>query len=173
MRPLMRRMDSASTLIPSAQLADPEVADRERTRVIALDADEPARRKPVFRVPGELARGDALLPVLAPEVVLDDFDSVQPVLDVIAAHEEPRPVPLIVRLRNSRRDTVERVVGPGCRERVPAILGVGVVEQLVLGRTPVDVVVLARAAVKDTAVAALADLPLELELEVAEAPVRY
>src|SRR5579864_1423975 len=176
----MRRIESASgtdmeisgTRIPSVQRADPDVADRERTGVIALDADEAARREPIVRVLGKLARSDALLPVLAPEVVFDHLDAVQPVLDMIAAHHQPCAVPLIERFGDAGRHPVEGVIRPGSRERALAILGVGVIEQLVLGCTPVDVVVLTRAAVEDAAVAGFADLPLELELEVAIAPRR-
>src|SRR5215469_12891843 len=100
----MRRIDSAScadmelsaTLTPSAQLADADVADLERSGVIALDTDQAARGEPIVRVPGELARRHPLLPVVAPEIVLDDLDTVQPVLDVIAADDEACLVPVII-----------------------------------------------------------------------------
>src|SRR5579864_8026721 len=176
----MRRIESASgtdmeisgTRIPSVQRADPDVADRERAGVIALDSDEAARREPIVRVLGKLARSDALLPVLAPEVVLDHLHAVQPVLDMIASHHEACPVPLIERFGDARGHPVEGVIRPGGREWALAILGVGVIEQLILRRTPVDMDVLARAAVEDAAVAGFADFPLELELEVAIAPRR-
>src|SRR5215475_14550105 len=73
---------------PLGQLADADVADCQRAGVIALNTDEPRRRQPVVRVLGELARRDTLLPVLAPELVLDDLHPVQPVLDVIALDDE-------------------------------------------------------------------------------------
>src|ERR1700756_25481 len=107
----MRRMESASCtdmepsekLTPSSQLADADVAHLERAGVVALDTDQTARCEPVVRVLGELAARHAFLPVIAAEVVLDDPDAVQPVLDVIAAHDEPRLVPVIIGLRDARR----------------------------------------------------------------------
>ena len=63
---------------------------------------------------------------------------------------------------------IERVRRPRRRQSRLVVGGLVVVEQLVLGRAPVDVVVLLGAAIKDPRVARLADPPLELELEVAE-----
>jgi len=54
------------------------------------------------------------------------------------------------------------VRGTGAGEARLVIRALDVVEQLVLGRAPVDVVVLLGAAVEDAAVAGLADLPAEL-----------
>src|ERR1700733_2273738 len=136
--------------------------------MIALQPDEPAGCEPVVGVRGELARGDARLPVRALELVLDDLAAIQPVLDMVALHEQARFVPMIERVHDTGGRRIQREVGAGGRETALAVLGIRVIEQLVLRRAPVDVVVLARAAVEDTAVAGLANLPLELELEVAE-----
>src|SRR5690348_7785880 len=93
-------------------------------------------------------------------------------LDVRALHDDPRLVPVIERPHHPLRGTVERV-GGGCgREAAAAVGGVGVIEELVFGPAPVDVIVLARAAIEDAAVAGPPDLPLELELEIPEALLR-
>src|SRR5207244_9326753 len=123
-------------------------------------------------ISGKLARRDPALPVGALKLVFDDFAAVEPMLDVRALHHQPRLVPVIEREHHALRRTVERE-GGGCgREAAAAVGGVRVIEKLVFGCAPVDVIVLARAAIEDAAVAGLADLPLELELEIGEALLR-
>src|SRR5215469_958943 len=161
------------TVNPLGQLANAHVADGERPRVIALDADQAAGGHAVVRVGGEFAGRDLVLPVSALQLVVDDLVAVEPVLDMVAVQDDARFVPVVVRVRHAGRHTVEGEGGPGSREGALAVLGVGIIEQLIFGRTPVDVVVLARASIEDTAVARLADLPLELELEIAVRPARH
>src|SRR5207237_2629754 len=157
---------------PSRQLAYAHVADRERPGMIALDADQSALRHPVIGISRKLARRDPALPVGALELVFDDLAAVEPMLHVRAFHHYPRLVPVIVRPHHPFRRTVERE-GGGCgREAAAAVGCVRVIEKLVFGCAPVDVNVLARAAIEDAAVAGLADLPLELELEIGEALLR-
>src|SRR6202030_1679292 len=67
---------------------------------------------------------------------------------------------------------VEREGARGGGEATAAVRRVLVIEELIFRGAPVDVIVLACAAVKHTAVARLADLPLELELEISEALLR-
>src|SRR5581483_6349766 len=71
------------------------------------------------------------------------------------------------------RRRVHRIRGAGAREPRLVVGAVDVVEQLVFGGTPVDVVVFLGAAIEDARVAGVADLPFELELEVAELVFRH
>src|SRR5437879_2339466 len=93
-------------------------------------------------------------------------------LYVIAFYDEARLVPMIERQHDPGRCAVERVRGRGGREATAAVRRVLVIEELIFRAAPVDMIVLACAAVKDTAVASLADLPLELELEISKALLR-
>src|SRR6266699_1074396 len=120
----------------------------------------------------KLARRNQALPVSALELVFDHFAAIQPVLHVGALDHEPSLVPMVVWEHDARRRAVERVGGGGGREAAAAVGGVRVIQELVFGCAPVDVIVLARAAIEDAAVAALADLPFELELEIPEALLR-
>src|SRR3979490_351911 len=89
-----------------------------------------------------------------------------------ALYNESRLVPMIERQHDPGRCAVERVRGRGGGEATAAVRRVLVIEELIFRSAPVDMIVLACAAVKDTAVASLADLPLELELEISEALLR-
>src|SRR4030095_4243300 len=101
-------------------------------------------------------------------LVLDDFLPVEPVLDVRAVDDDARGVPLVVRFHDAGGGRAQREGVCGCAETTAAVGRVRVVQELVLRRAPEYVVVLPGAAVEHAAVAAFADLPLELELEVAE-----
>src|SRR5882672_7862351 len=116
----------------------------------------------------ELAGGDLRLPVGAPELVVDNLLPVQPMLDVRTLDDDPRRVPFAERLDDASGRLVERVCGGRGSQTFLPVRRIRIVEQLILRRAPVDVIVLARAAVEDPAVAALPDLPLEFELEIAE-----
>src|SRR4029077_3742145 len=172
----MRRIDSASvtdmetseTLMLSRQLPNPDVADRERPGMIALQAYQARRRQAVVRVLREFARGNPALPVGTLELIVDDFAAIEPMLYVIASYDEARLVPMIERQHDPGRCAVERVRSRGGREATAAVVRVLIIEELIFRSAPVDMVVLACAAVKDTTVARLADLPLELELEISE-----
>lgn len=52
-------------------------------------------RGPVKRHRRKLTLRHAVLPIRAAQLVLQGFDSVQPVLDVIAVHDDARRIPLI------------------------------------------------------------------------------
>src|SRR5439155_18908399 len=66
--------------------------------------DVSAPRARVMRVVLELARAYASLPVGTPQLVLDDFHAVEPVLDVRAADDETRLVPRSNRPRRVAAD---------------------------------------------------------------------
>ena len=127
----------------------------------------PVGRQTIMGVGREFAGGDLGLPVGALQLVVDDLAAVEPVLDVGALDEDARLVPVIERQHHSGGRTVERVGGRGRREPILAVRRVGVIQQLVFRPAPINVVVFACGAVKNAAVAALADLPFELELEIA------
>src|SRR5882724_12980806 len=140
--------------------------------MIALQADQARRRQAVVGVLRIFACGNPALPVGTLELVVDDFTSVEPMLYVIAFYDEARLVPMIERQHDPGRCAVERVRGRGGGEATAAVVRIRVIEELIFRSAPVDMIVLACAAVKETAVARLADLPFELELEISEALFR-
>src|SRR5579864_5305137 len=156
-----------------AKLSNADVPKRQRSRVVALHPQMAARRAPVVGPDGELARLDAGGPVGAAELVLEQFDAVQPVLDMRTFRDDACRVPFADPLQMTLGGRVHGVRGAGAGEPRLVVLGMDVVEELILGRAPVDVVVLLGAAVEDAAVTRLADLPVHLELEVAEFVLRH
>src|SRR5580700_10149531 len=136
--------------------------------MIALNADVAFLGQSVVGVLRELARRDLGLPVGTAEVIFDDFLAVQPMLDMIANDDDARLVPLAKRLDHPRGRTIQAVRRPRRGEPAAAIGRVGVIQQLILRAAPVNVVVFARGAIEDAAVALLADFPVNLELEIAE-----
>src|SRR5205807_1977555 len=82
-----------------------------------------------------------------------DSASIEPMLYVIAFYDEARLVPMIERQHDPGRCAVERVRGRGGREATAAVRRVLVIEELIFRAAPVDMIVLACAAVKDTAAA--------------------
>src|SRR5579883_2679287 len=145
---------------------DPDVPDGERSAVVALDTDVPPGCPAVVGPGGELAGLDPAEPVGAAEVVREQPPAVEPMLDVGAVHDDACRVPLTRTLHDPRRRRVQPVVRSGGGQAALAVRRVGVVQQLVLGSTPVDVVVLLGRAVEDAGVASRGDLPLQGELEV-------
>ena len=117
------------------QFANSDVAQFQRTRMVALDAEIPFRRFPevgiFLRV--ELAGFDGCIPVGAADVVRRDLLAIQPMLDVASLGDDARLVSLVGRTRGvlgSRVEVVDR------SREVIVLLVVGrvhVVEQLVSG----------------------------------------
>src|ERR1700733_7099902 len=136
--------------------------------MIALNADVAFLGQSVVGVLRELARRDLGLPVGTAEVIFDDFLAVQPMLDMIAIDDDARLVPLAKRLDHACGRTIQAVRRPRRGEPAAAIGRVGGIQQLILRAAPVNVVVFARRAIEDAAVALLADFPVNLELEIAE-----
>src|ERR1700720_791084 len=156
----------------SRQLAYTDAANRQRSGVIALQPDQARHRHAVIGVCRELARGDPFLPVRALKLVFDDFAAIEPMLDMSALYNESRLVPVIKGQHHTGRRTIERVRGPSGREAALAVRRIRIIEELIFRTAPVDMIVAARAPVKDTAVATLAYLPLEFELEISEVLLR-
>src|SRR3984893_19008308 len=156
----------------SRQLAYTDAANRQGSGVIALQPDQARHRHAVVGVCRELARGNPFLPVRALKLVFDDFAAIEPMLDMSALYNESRLVPVIERQHHTGRCAVERVRGRGGGETALAVRRIRVIEELIFRTAPVDVIVVARPSVKDPAVARLADLPLELELEISETFLR-
>ena len=92
---------------------------------------------------------------------IEELLAVEPMLHVIAVHDEPRRVPLAGRLhlpRGCRVEIVGRARGPVARVAV----GVPrVIEHLHLDRVPVDRVLLLAGPIEDAAVAARLDFPID------------
>src|SRR3989475_8714062 len=81
--------------------------------VMLLEADVPLGIAAVVRVRGELARLDPRLPVRTAELVLNDFDTVEPVLDVVPVHDEADLVPLTRGLHDAGGRGMQPVVRSG------------------------------------------------------------
>src|ERR1700693_3665869 len=92
----------------SRQLAYTDAANRQSSRVIALQPDQSRRRRAVIGVCRELARGNPFLPVRALKLVFDDFAAIEPVLNMSALDDESRLVPVIERPPPTSRCDVER-----------------------------------------------------------------
>src|SRR3984893_16176063 len=148
--------------------------------MIALQADQARRRQAVVGVLRKFACGNPALPVGTLELIVDHFAAIEPMLYMIAFYDEARLVPLIERQHDPGPCAVEPVGGgrvepAGCRgggETALAVRRIRSIEELIFRTAPVDVIVVARPSVKDPAVARLADLPLELELEISETFLR-
>ena len=85
-----------------------------------------------------------------------------------APRQDARGVPVADRFEMSGWRRVQSIRGARAGEPRLVVVGLDVVEELILGCAPVNVVVLLGAAIEDPAVARLADLPIHLELEIAE-----
>src|SRR5690606_1730855 len=105
-------------------------------------------------------------PVLAAEYVLDDLDTVQPMLHVVAPHDDPGLIPLAGGPNDPARSRMEPVVSAGAGQRIAAVSVTGIVEHLHLRRTLVNPFVPFLGAVENAAVAARPDLPIENQLEI-------
>src|SRR5262252_882526 len=138
--------------------------------MIALDAEVALRRPAEIRVlvGRELARLDGGVPRRAADVVRRDLLAVEPMLDVRALRHDARLIPLTGRLRGILRSGEQVVHRPREVVVLLVVLGVLVIEELILWRAPVDLVERVGPSIEHTAVAGVANVPLELELEIAE-----
>src|ERR1700752_3438124 len=100
----------------------------------------------------ELAPPPLRVPVGAALLELEQLHAVEPVLDVRAAREDTRLVPLANWLLVSGRRRIERVGGARAGQPCLVAGALLIVEQLILRRGPVDPVVLLGAAIEDAAV---------------------
>ena len=124
----------------------------------------------------ELGRRDFGFPVGAPQLVVDDLDAIEPMLDVRTPGDDARGVPLADRFQVSCRRRVDAVGRSRTGEARLVVGGGDVVEQLVLraGRVNAIVAGFARevrvldAAIENSAVAGVADAPVEFQLEIGE-----
>src|ERR1700689_905686 len=127
----------------SWQLPDADVAQRQGSAVIALDADIAFSCEPVVRVFREFARRDFRFPVIIPELVFEDLLAVEPVLDMRALRDDTRLIPPPERFDDSRGRTGQGIYGSRSRQAALAIGRVRVVEQLILRCTPINVIIVA------------------------------
>src|SRR3954452_10465845 len=156
------------------QLSNADVAKRKRAVVVSLERDVPLLCAAVIRPVLELAGLHLGFPVRTPQLVFEGLGPIEPVLDVRALREDARLIPLTDPLWfGARRRRIERVGGSRTRQRRLVIVGLLVVEQLVFGAAPVDMLVFLGAAIEDAGVSAFADLPFERKLEVAEIVLRH
>src|SRR5690606_25312291 len=134
-----------------------------------------ARRAAVVGIIHPLAVGDICLPLLAPELVLDDLGAVEPVLDMRAVDQDTSLVPFAGRPCDVLCGRAHNVV-PGGRsdEAVLSIRVAGIVEDLVFRPGfPGSFILLGDVdTVNHPAVSALADPPFEGELEIIVTPAR-
>src|SRR5690606_34636621 len=151
----------------SLQPPDADVAEPHRVRVV-LQANVPlAVFREMFPI-GELGFVDAPIPVFRTDRIFDDLLPVEPVFRVTVLHDEPRLVELTYRAHHVLRRAVQRVAGAGARLRHLAIDVPVIVQDLHFDAGFVsDLVAFYLAhAVEDSAVTALRQLPLQLQLEV-------
>ena len=141
--------------------------------MVALKRDVALLRAPEIRIRRKLTRLYFRFPVGTPELVLEKLNSIQPVLDVRTFRYNPRSVPLTDGPQVSWGRWIERVRGAGAREPRFVVRSFDVVEQLVFGCAPINVVVFFGASIEDATIARLADLPLEFQFEVAELVLRH
>src|ERR1044071_5057458 len=83
----------AKCLSCSWQHPDFDVAEGDHVPVV-LQPDVALRVFPEARMRRELARRDLGIPVGTAEFILEELHAVEPVLDVVAVHDEARGVPL-------------------------------------------------------------------------------
>src|ERR1019366_9248294 len=136
--------------------------------MIALDADEAALRQSIVGVCRKFARRDLGFPIGAAQLVSHHFSTIQPMLDMRAVDEDARRVPLAEWSCYASRRSVQTVRRRRGGQWAAAIGRVDVIEELILRRAPIDVLVFPRAAIKNAAVARIDDLPFEFEFEVSE-----
>src|SRR3982074_1459184 len=155
------------------ELTYTDFANRQSSGVIALQPDQAGRRQAVVGVSRKFARATPALPVSALELIFDDFAAIEPMLYMGALDNESCLVPMIERPHDTGRGAVDRVGARGGREAAAAVRRIRVIEELIFRSAPIDMIVLACAPVKDTAIATPANLPLEFELEVSEGLIRH
>src|SRR5947207_3756490 len=136
--------------------------------MVALYRDVASRGFAVIRIGGELAGLHFFQPVRASDFVLEQLLTIEPVLDGVAVGHDQSRVPLVGGLHDTGRRRIERVVGASRSQPALAVGMAGVVEQLVLRRAPVDVVVLLGAAIENAGIATRTQLPVQRELKVSE-----
>ena len=78
----------------SRDFSDASIAKGQRAGVVALQRDVSALGAAEIRIHRELAGLDFRFPIGAPELVLEQLETVQPVLDVRACGDNARCVPL-------------------------------------------------------------------------------
>jgi hypothetical protein len=105
--------------------------------MVALQGEVALARQAVVRPHGELARLDLRLPVRTPELILQEFEAVEPVLDVRAPGDDPRGVPVADGLEMSRGRRIEAIRCPRTGQAGLVVGSLDVVEQLVLDRKSV------------------------------------
>src|SRR2546423_6437046 len=136
--------------------------------MVTLNAQVATTGFAIVWIGGKLARSNLLLPVRAAELVLEQLLAIQPVLHTIAIYHEQRRVPFVSGLDDVRWRWVQRVIASCRSQSAFSIRVTGVVEQLVLGSTPVDMVVFLGSTIEESGVPARTQLPVHRQLEVRE-----
>src|SRR5467141_256063 len=116
----------------------------------------------------ELASHHFRIPIATAQLVLEQLEPVEPMLDMIAVHDEACRVPFAAGVYVSGRRWIEIVGRARGRQRRLAVGMLGIVQHLHLDRVPVDLVRILGDAIEDAAVAARHDLPVDRQLEILE-----
>src|SRR5580765_8104974 len=95
----------------SFQGPDLEVAQLERTRMVALEADDPALRLGEVRIGPELRLRHHRVPLWRPDLVFEGLLPIHPMLNVRAPRDDLRRVPDAADVRDVPRRHVEAVRG--------------------------------------------------------------
>src|SRR4051812_42905743 len=115
--------------------------------MVTLDGEVAACRASIVRPYGELARLHFCFPVRAGRLVLEQLGAVEPMLHVRTARDDAAGIPFAGGPDDPGRRGVQSERGAGARQPILAVPRIRVVEQLILGGAPVDLLVLLRAAV--------------------------
>src|SRR5215472_9246454 len=132
-----------------------------------------AFRTTVFGVLCELTSFHPGFPIRAAQLVLEQLETIKPVFDVRTARHDPCLVPITDGLEVSRRGGIESVCGASASQSCFVVRGFDVVEQLVFGGAPIEMIVFFSASVENATVARFANLPFEFQLEVTELVFRH
>src|SRR5829696_3637656 len=135
---------------------------------VILESDVPFTCRSVKRPLVELGFRHAFFPVRASELVVEQFYSIQPVLDAISLRDNSSVIPFTGRMHDSARCWIESIVR-ACRcERILSVVVTRIVEDLHFRRGLPDRIRLLDCAVKNAAVAFRGNFPVEREIEVFE-----
>src|SRR4051794_34010702 len=110
------------------KLANPDIAERERALMIALQADVadlgPAELRPCL----ELGRRHLRFPIRTPQFVLDGLEAVEPMFDVRSFGDDPREIPVANRFQVAGGRRVQAISGGGTGQTCFVVGGFRVVE---------------------------------------------
>src|SRR5207237_3786170 len=113
-------------------LVDADAPEGDRVTMI-LDPDASFTRPRIPRMILELALRDQPVPLVAPELVRDNLDAIEPVLDMTAIHDNAGRVPGPGRPRRITQRRLQIVIRGGPLRGLQRLWVAAVIDDLVLG----------------------------------------